>query len=165
MSEFPIKARCDLFAQGKPCSGAELGADVHGTVLFTQIDADHCLVEYSFENLKAGQHGFHVHEKADFSDGCKSAGPHYNPFGKTHGSPDAAERHVGDLGNVVADESGVAKGQLTDGLIKLFGEYSVIGRSMIIHADPDDLGLGGHELSSSTGNAGARLACGEIKPQ
>ena len=27
------------------------------------------------------------HEKADFSNGCMSAGPHYNPFGKTHGGP------------------------------------------------------------------------------
>jgi len=27
-------------------------------------------------------------EKADFSDGCKSAGPHYNPYGKIHGGPE-----------------------------------------------------------------------------
>lgn len=33
----------------------------------------------------------------------------------------------------------------------------------MIHADEDDLGKGGHELSLTTGNAGSRLACGEIK--
>ena len=44
----------------------------------------------------------------------------------------------------------------------IYGEYSVIGRSNIVHADEDDLGLGGHELSKTTGNAGARLACGVI---
>lgn len=33
----------------------------------------------------------------------------------------------------------------------------------MVHADEDDLGKGGHQLSSTTGNAGARLACGEIK--
>ena len=33
----------------------------------------------------------------------------------------------------------------------------------MVHADPDDLGKGGHELSLTTGNAGARVACGEIK--
>lgn len=43
------------------------------------------------------------------------------------------------------------------------GEYSVVGRSVIIHADCDDLGEGGHALSSTTGNAGARVACGEIR--
>jgi Cu-Zn family superoxide dismutase len=39
----------------------------------------------------------------------------------------------------------------------------VVGRSVMVHADPDDLGKGGHELSCTTGNAGARVACGEIK--
>eukprot|EP00976_Prorocentrum_cordatum_P008963 178561-Prorocentrum_minimum.AAC.5 len=49
------------------------------------------------------------------------------------------------------------------------GEYSVIGRSMMVHADPDDLGRGDHsepgtngKTSKTTGNAGARIACGEI---
>jgi Cu-Zn family superoxide dismutase len=70
---------------------------------------------------------------------------------------------VGDLGNIVADESGVAQGEMVDGLIKLSGEFSVIGRSMMVHADVDDLGKGGHDLSPTTGNAGARIACGEIK--
>ena len=35
-------------------------------------------------------------------------------------------------------------------------------RTVIVHADEDDLGLGGHELSATTGNAGDRLACGVI---
>jgi Cu/Zn superoxide dismutase len=35
-------------------------------------------------------------------------------------------------------------------------------RTVIVHADVDDLGLGGHELSATTGNAGDRLACGVI---
>lgn len=51
---------------------------------------------------------------------------------------------------------------IQDRLISILGPHSVIGRSMVIHADVDDLGKGGHELSLSTGNAGARLACGVI---
>lgn len=38
----------------------------------------------------------------------------------------------------------------------------VYSRTVIVHADEDDLGLGGHELSATTGNAGDRLACGVI---
>ncbi len=47
--------------------------------------------------------------------------------------------------------------------MKLVGPHSVIGRSFMVHADPDDLGKGGIDLSKTTGNAGARIACGEIK--
>jgi Cu-Zn family superoxide dismutase len=67
------------------------------------------------------------------------------------------------VGNITANESGVAEGTITDSLIKLEGEYSVVGRSVMVHADADDLGKGGHELSPTTGNAGARISCGEIK--
>jgi Cu-Zn family superoxide dismutase len=44
----------------------------------------------------------------------------------------------------------------------LYGEHNVIGRAFVVHRDEDDLGLGGHELSLTTGNAGPRLACGVI---
>jgi len=79
-----------------------------------------------------------------------------------HAGPDDASRHVGDLGNVIADSNGVAKIDITDKVISLTGELSIIGRTMVVHADPDDLGRGGHDLSKTTGNAGARVACGVI---
>lgn len=71
-------------------------------------------------------------------------------------------RHVGDLGNVTADDAGKAAVNISDSQVTLVGPQSVIGRTMVIHADIDDLGKGGHELSPTTGNAGARLACGVI---
>merc|ERR1711953_416916 len=91
---------------------------------------------------KPGWGGMHVHEKADFSNCCLSAGPHYNPFLKNHGGPADEDRHVGDLGNIIVDKKGKSKGMLTDNLIKLFGGTTVIGRSIMIHEDPDDLGRG-----------------------
>ena len=97
------------------------------------------------------------------TQGCKTAGPHYNPHGKTHGGPDDEERHVGDLGNVTAGEDGVAVFEIQKELgIHLSGEFSILGRSCVVHANEDDLGKGGHELSKTTGNAGGRLACGVI---
>lgn len=47
-------------------------------------------------------------------------------------------------------------------MISLFGENSVLGRSMVVHAKEDDLGRGGDEESKKTGNSGKRLACGVI---
>ncbi|OZJ05668.1 hypothetical protein BZG36_01408 [Bifiguratus adelaidae] len=114
------------------------------------------------EEGEPGKHGFHVHEFGDNTNGCTSAGAHFNPEGKTHGAPEDATRHVGDLGNVEADASGNVKFNINDKLVKLIGPQSVIGRTIVIHEDVDDLGRGGHELSATTGNAGARLACGVI---
>ncbi len=78
------------------------------------------------------------------------------------GGPTDEDRHVGDLGNIEAGADGVSEGRIVDNLIKLSGEYTVIGRSVMVHADPDDCGKGGHKDSLTTGNAGARIACGEI---
>ena len=103
-----------------------------------------------------------VHEFGDNTNGCTSAGAHYNPLNKTHGAPSDEERHVGDLGNIEANDKGVANVVIEDSLISLTGEKSIVGRSLVVHADPDDLGRGGHELSKTTGNAGGRLVCGVI---
>ncbi|KAI8875901.1 copper/zinc superoxide dismutase [Backusella circina FSU 941] len=139
------------------------GADVSGVVKFTQENENSpVVVDASFTGLKPGQHGFHIHEFGDNTNGCISAGPHYNPFGKTHGAPEAEVRHVGDLGNITANAAGEATLKVEDSQLKLIGPLSIIGRTVIVHADVDDLGLGGHELSATTGNAGDRLACGVI---
>ena len=79
-----------------------------------------------------------------------------------HGGSDDEVKHVGDLGNVNFSADKISKGEMLSTAVKLFGPDSVIGRSFMVHADPDDLGKGGHELSLTTGNAGARIACGKI---
>ena len=135
---------------------------VKGLVKLTQKHGGKCKISAEITGLTPGLHGFHIHEFGNLTEGCKTAGPHYNPAGKTHGGPDMEERHVGDLGNVTAGEDGVAKYEIEDHLVMLCGDNSVIGRSFVVHAGVDDLGQGGHELSSTTGNAGGRLACGVI---
>ena len=138
------------------------GSGVTGVVKLEQPQGGKTKIVAEIKGLTPGKHGFHIHEFGNLSEGCKTAGPHFNPFGKTHGAPDREERHVGDLGNVVAGDDGVAKFELEDHLVQLTGEHTVIGRSFVVHADVDDLGDGGHELSKTTGNAGGRLACGVI---
>ncbi|XP_052174073.1 superoxide dismutase [Cu-Zn] 2 isoform X2 [Diospyros lotus] len=91
-----------------------------------------------------------------------SRGPHFNPLKKDHGAPSDMERHAGDLGNIVAGPDGVAEVSIIDVQIPLSGQHSILGRAVVVHADPDDLGRGGHELSKTTGNAGGRVGCGII---
>ena len=135
---------------------------VKGVVKFVQPSGGKTRVVAEITGLPEGDHGFHVHQFGNLIEGCKTAGPHFNPHGKDHGGPNDEERHVGDMGNVTAGSDGVAKIDYEDALISLSGENSIIGRAVVVHADPDDLGKGGHDDSKTTGHAGARLACGEI---
>lgn len=132
------------------------GNDVRGIVTFVQV-GDSVQVTADIDGLTPGKHGFHIHEYGDCSAAdASSAGGHYNPFNMPHGAPTDTERHVGDLGNVVADTTGHAHYEWTDGLLKLNGPYSIVGRGVIVHAGADDL------KSQPTGNAGGRVACGVI---
>jgi len=145
-----VIAQCDLEHSDK----------VKGTILFMQAPGTTTLIKGTVTGLEPGEHGFHIHEFGDMSKGCESMGGHYNPDGVDHG--DEKEGHVGDLGNITADESGVAKVNIVSNRIDLIGDRSIIGRGIVVHADEDDLGQGGDEESLKTGNAGDRLACGVI---
>lgn len=80
---------------------------------------------------------WHIHsiKFVNFHSGCTSAGPHFNPLGKDHGSPTDASRHVGDLGNIEAGADGVAKVHITDSVIQLHGNHNVIGRTVVVSMD------------------------------
>ena len=129
---------------------------VKGMITFTQTDKGVKVVAH-LEGLTPGKHGFHVHEFGDCSaPDATSAGGHFNPTQMTHSGPTDATRHSGDLGNIVADEKGVADLEWVDPMMQLTGPQSIIGRAVIVHAKEDDL------KTQPTGNAGAREACGVI---
>ena len=113
----------------------------------------------SITGLEPGAHGFHIHENGDCSaPDASSAGDHFNPHDDPHGSPRDLEdaHHVGDLGNIIANEQGEAEFNIEDNEMKLSGAESVIGKAVIVHASQDDF------ESQPSGNSGARLGCGEI---
>lgn len=129
---------------------------VSGTVHFHQR-GDQVKVTGEVTGLEPGLHGFHVHELGDLTspqDG-KSTGGHYAPRGMKHGKPEDAERHVGDLGNVEAGDSGTAVVDMTDSVISLNGPHSIVGRAIVVHAGED-------KFTQPTGDAGARVAFGVI---
>lgn len=116
----------------------------------------------TLSGLSKGDHGMHIHEKGDPTQCCNKLGDHYNPFNKTHGDRLSQERHVGDLSNITFDDNEQCNFSFYDELVKVSGQYSIIGRSVIIHEKKDDLGLGGNEASKINGNSGNRIAYGII---
>ncbi|XP_042258333.1 copper chaperone for superoxide dismutase [Thunnus maccoyii] len=132
---------------------------IQGVVRFLQLSAESCLIDGTVDGLEPGPHGIHVHTLGDLTKDCLSCGEHYNPFGRQHGGPEDSERHVGDLGNIIAGPDGRASFRLEDSQLKV---WDVIGRSLVVDAEEDDLGRGAHPLSKKTGNSGERLACGII---
>lgn len=102
---------------------------VAGTVTFEQADENTpTTVSWNVSGHDSNaERGFHIHQFGDNTNGCTSAGPHFNPFGKTHGAPEDEVRHVGDLGNFKTDAEGNAVGSKQDKLIKLIGAESVLG--------------------------------------
>ncbi len=107
------------------------GGDIRGKIIFTKV-ADGVQVVANIEGLTPGKHGFHVHEFGDCSGDGAATGAHFNPTNSKHGGPDSPERHVGDLGNIVADHDGSAHYERIDKMIALEGpRNSIIGRSIL----------------------------------
>ncbi len=108
--------------------------------------------------LTPGEHGFHVHEKGDLSDTEKgeSVGGHFNPDMKDHGRPSDTTRHAGDFGNITANDQGVAEINVEDAVVKMDGANSIVGRSIVIHAQAD-------RFTQPSGDAGGRVAFGKIE--
>lgn len=139
--------------------------NIKGTIHFYEdINKKHVIIDISISGLpKNSTHAFHVHSAGDLTDSCISACAHFNPYNKNHGGINDKERHVGDLGNIHSDKNGNVNCKIIDKLIKLRGtKANIIGRSIIIHQDPDDEGKGGHDDSLITGHAGKRIACAVI---
>ena len=93
---------------------------------------------------------------------------HYNPEEMKHGAMSSETRHVGDWGNIDADELVEAEDQsktynanvdFNSNETSLHGKHSILGRTIVVHNEEDDLGVGGDEGSETTGNAGPRAAC------
>ncbi|WP_438962007.1 superoxide dismutase family protein [Nonlabens sp.] len=140
--------------------GSKSGSNVTGTIVLTQ-DKKEVVMVASFSGFTTGEHAIHIHENGDCSsDDGKSAGGHWNPTTEDHGKWGNHDHHMGDIGNLVADEEGNAS--LTFSTEKwCIGcddeTKNVMGKSFIVHAKADDF------ESQPSGAAGAREACGVIQ--
>jgi Cu-Zn family superoxide dismutase len=117
--------------------------------------------------LPHGVHGIHVHavgrcDPPDFA----SAGAHWNPLDKKHGTRNPAGPHAGDLPNVEVSANGVLATAVTLPNASLTAPpgapgalLDADGAALVIHAQADDY------ATDPSGNSGARIACAVIRPQ
>ena len=97
------------------------------------------------------------------TDGCASAGPHFNPFGRSHGAAGEGDRPVGDWGNIFTPEAQtVTLIDIVDDVISLYdAEDNIVGRTLVLHRyEEEDLGDGDHEYAG-----GVRVACGIVEQE
>jgi superoxide dismutase, Cu-Zn family len=134
------------------------GNQTAGEATFDQVGSK-VRVVVVVQGLKPGQeHGLHIHEVGDCGNAAENAKGHFNPASKSHGSPSDGNRHAGDLPALAANQQGRAKVQADVDMITLgSGSGSVLGRALVVHADPDDY------KTQPAGNSGARIACGVIR--
>ncbi|WP_437913767.1 superoxide dismutase family protein [Sorangium sp. So ce302] len=136
---------------------ARTKSKLKGTATFTEVEGG-VKVAVQVSGAPKGKIAVHVHETGDCSaPDAKSAGAHYNPENHPHGLPDAAARHLGDLGNieVKADGTGTHEIIAAGANLKQGAPNTFLGRAIIVHEKADDGG-------QPAGNAGGRIGCGVI---
>jgi Cu-Zn family superoxide dismutase len=113
------------------------------------------------KGLPPGAKGVHIHEVGK-CEGPQfaSAGGHFNPEKKQHGTMNPQGAHAGDLPNVTVGADGSGRLETTTNRVTLGGGASSLfdadGSALVIHAAADDF------LTDPTGNSGGRTACGVI---
>ena len=118
---------------------------INGTVHFEQKSVrDSVTIELNLKGFgkKKKEHAIHIHEFGNVSKGCMSTGSHFNPYGYPHGLIHE-KHHVGDImSNITPTEKGKVQLTCGDKLISLFPSEKncILGRSIVIHEYPDDLG-------------------------
>lgn len=134
------------------------GSHAAGNISFFQ-NGNKIIIKGYLVGLTPGLHGMHIHENGDcsgISTNFDSAGPHFNPTDVHHGS--LKKGHIGDLGNITANKNGIARFTIETDKFTLEEAYnSIMGRSIMVHKDPDDL------KTNPAGKSGARILCGVIE--
>lgn len=154
-------ARADDDPDAKAELKAAKGEEVEVEAKFYAVDGGVRVVA-EVEDGKPGKHGFHVHEKGDCSDlKGKSMGAHFSPDKHDHALPtEGGAKHLGDLGNVVVDDKGDGRVEITVQGATLVpnDSKSFLGKALVFHRGEDT-----GQKSQPAGGSGDPIACGVIE--
>jgi Cu-Zn family superoxide dismutase len=146
---------------GGPATAALRDSAGHDLGTLTLTDAaEGIAVSGTLHGLPPGVHAIHIHTSGSCdAPAFQSAGGHWNPTGKQHGSQNPQGPHFGDLPNitVAADSSVTVQATSPGGTLR--GANALLdadGAAVMIHAGEDDY------RSDPAGDAGSRIACGAV---
>lgn len=155
------KARVDDEADAEAKLKAVDGDDTEVEAKFYAV-AGGVRVVAEVDDAKPGKHGFHVHEKGDCSDlKGKSMGAHFSPDKHDHALPnEGGAKHLGDLGNVIVDDKGDGRFEITvpGATLEPNGAKSFLGKALVFHQSEDT-----GKKAQPSGGSGDPIACGVIE--
>ena len=132
-----------------------------GNAVITALGKEGVRIKLDLKNLPPGAHALHFHEMAK-CEGPKfeTAGAHFNPDHKMHGTKNPKGPHAGDMNNFTVRPDGTATQTVTNQHV-MFGEganslFGANGTSLVVHAKADDM------MTDPSGNSGDRIACGVV---